>query len=80
MELIRITADKEKARSILRMVSLIEERIKIQDRKEMAALIIADYYEITKLACSHLPHPKALKNALHFWCARKARLFLAGGV
>ncbi len=48
MELIKITPDKEKARSILKMISLIEERIKTQDRKEMAALIIADYYEIIK--------------------------------
>lgn len=48
MDLIRITPDKEKAKSILKMVSLIEERIKKQDRKRMAALIIADYYEIIK--------------------------------
>lgn len=40
--------DKEKARSILKMTSLIEERIKIQNRKKMAALIIADYYEMIK--------------------------------
>lgn len=48
MELIRITADKEKARNILKMVSLIEERMMKQDRKKMAALIISDYYEIIK--------------------------------
>jgi hypothetical protein len=48
MELIKITPDKEKAKSILKMISLIEERIKTQDKKRMAALIIADYYEIAK--------------------------------
>jgi len=48
MELIKITPDKEKARNILKMISLIEERIKIQDKKKMAALIIADYYEVIK--------------------------------
>jgi hypothetical protein len=48
MELIKITPDKEKARSIVKMVSLIKERIKIQERDKMAALIIADYYEIIK--------------------------------
>jgi len=48
MELIKITPDKEKARSILKMVSLIKERIKKQERDKMAALIIADYYEIIK--------------------------------
>jgi hypothetical protein len=48
MDLIKITPDKEKARSIMKMISLIEERIKNQDKKKMTALIIADYYEIIK--------------------------------
>ncbi|HLD72637.1 MAG TPA: hypothetical protein VJA23_03555 [Candidatus Nanoarchaeia archaeon] len=48
MDLIKITPDKEKAKNILQMVLLIEERIKIQDREKMAALIIVDYYEIIK--------------------------------
>lgn len=48
MELIRVTRDKEKARSILKMASLIEERIKMQDKEKMAVLIITDYYEIIK--------------------------------
>ena len=48
MDLIKITPDKEKARNILKMVSLIEERIKEQNRIKMSALIIADYYEIIK--------------------------------
>jgi hypothetical protein len=48
MELIKITPDKEKARNIIKMVSLIKERIKKQERDKMAALIIADYYEIIK--------------------------------
>jgi len=48
MELIKITPDKEKAKSILKMVSLIKERITKQEREKMAALIIADYYEILK--------------------------------
>ncbi len=48
MDLIKITPDKEKANSILKMVSLIEERIKIQNKEKMAALIITDYYEIIK--------------------------------
>ena len=48
MDLIRITPDKEKAKSIIKMISLIEKRIKTQNKKEMAALIIVDYYEIIK--------------------------------
>lgn len=48
MDLIKVTPDKEKVNSILQMVILIEERIKIQSPEKMSALIIADYYEIIK--------------------------------
>lgn len=48
MDLIKITPDKEKAKNILKMTLLLEKRIKKQDRKKMAALIITDYYEIIK--------------------------------
>ncbi len=48
MDLIKITPNKERAKSILEMVSLIEERIKIQDKVKMASLVISDYYEIIK--------------------------------
>ena len=48
MELIKITPDTEKASSILKMISLIEERIKKQDRVKFAPLIIVDYYEVIK--------------------------------
>lgn len=48
MELKRVTPDIEKARSILRTIRLIEKRIGLQDRKEMSALILTDYYEIVK--------------------------------
>lgn len=34
MDLIKITPDKEKARSILKIISLLEERIKSQDKKK----------------------------------------------
>jgi ABC-type multidrug transport system ATPase subunit len=48
MDLIRVSSDKEKARSILKMTDLLGERIKKSDRKKMTALIITDYYEIIK--------------------------------
>ncbi len=48
MDLIKITPDKEKAKSIIKMTDLIMQRIKIQDKKSMTALIISDYYEIIK--------------------------------
>jgi len=48
MDIIKITPDKEKAKSILRMVSLLEERISRQERERMVSLIIADYYETIK--------------------------------
>lgn len=48
MELIKITPNKERVKSILEMISLIEERVKIQDKVKMASLILSDYYEIIK--------------------------------
>lgn len=48
MDLIKVTPDKERVASILKMITLIEERIKLQDKNTMTALIIADYYEIVK--------------------------------
>ena len=48
MKLIKVTPDKEKVRSILKMISLLEERIASQDKERMSSLIISDYYEIIK--------------------------------
>jgi len=48
MDLIKITSDKERAISILKMISLLEERIKTQNKSKMAVLIVSDYYEIIK--------------------------------
>ncbi len=48
MELVKISPDKERAKNILKMTELIGERIKLQDKTRMAALIISDYYEIIK--------------------------------
>lgn len=48
MDLIRITPDIEKAKNILKMISLLEQRINTQDQQTMAALILTDYYEIVK--------------------------------
>jgi len=48
MDLIKITPNKETAKSILNMISLIEERLKTQGKTKMVSLIISDYYEIIK--------------------------------
>jgi len=48
MNLIKITPDKEKAKNILKMVSLLETRISKQDKRKMTALVITDYYEVIK--------------------------------
>ncbi len=48
MELIKITPDKERAQSILKMISLLEERIELQNKERMTPLILSDYYEIIK--------------------------------
>ena len=48
MDLIKITPNAERVKSIVTMTGLIEQRIALQDRKTMTALIVADYYEIVK--------------------------------
>lgn len=49
MDLIRISPDKEKARNILKMVSLLKERVnKEKEKEKMTALVIVDYYEMLK--------------------------------
>lgn len=48
MDIIKISPNKETAKSILKMISLIEERLRIQNKIKMASLIISDYYEIIK--------------------------------
>ena len=48
MNLLKITPNNERVKSILEMVLLIEERIMVQNKKKMASLIISDYYEIIK--------------------------------
>ena len=65
MNLIKITHDNEKAKSIIKMVSLIEERIKIQDKDKLAALIVADYYEVIKELITALLLTEGYKTLSH---------------
>lgn len=48
MDLIKITPDKEKCKSIMKMTALLLERISESDKKRHASLIISDYYEVIK--------------------------------
>ena len=48
MDLIKISSDKEKVKSLIGIANLIEERLKLQDSQKMSSLIIVDYYEIIK--------------------------------
>ncbi len=48
MEIIKITPDKQRAKSIFNMVILLEKRIQLQDSKTMSSLILFDYYEVVK--------------------------------
>ena len=48
LELIKITPNPERVKSILHMANLLEERITLQDKEKMAALVTVDYYEIIK--------------------------------
>ena len=44
----RIRPDKEKAKSLLKIVELREKDLKSKDKKEFATLIVEGYYEIIK--------------------------------
>lgn len=48
MDLIKITPNKERVKSILKMINLLEERIKSQNKDKFYSLILSDYYEIIK--------------------------------
>ena len=48
MNLIKVSKDFEKVKNILKMIKLIEERIKIQDKIKFASLVLFDYYEMIK--------------------------------
>lgn len=65
MELIKITPGKERAKSIVKMASLIEERIKLQERKTMGSLILADYYEVLKELITALLFVDGFKTLSH---------------
>lgn len=42
----KITPDKEKSRSLLRIISLREKRVNSSKPEEFCTLIVEDYYEI----------------------------------
>lgn len=47
-ELIRVTPDRERAKSILKMTEIILERIRETNKKKYPSLVLVDYYEIIK--------------------------------
>lgn len=48
MDIIKITPDKEKAKSILKMVDQTLEMIKTIDRKKFPSNVTKDYYEVMR--------------------------------
>lgn len=46
--IIKVSPDKEKAKSLFKMIQIIIERIDNTDKKKFASLIISDYYEVVK--------------------------------
>ncbi len=48
MDLIKTTPNKEKVKSILDMIALIEDRISSLDKVKFTPLILSDYYEVIK--------------------------------
>ena len=65
MDLIKITPDNERAKSILKMISLIEGRIKSQNKDKFASLIVVDYYEIIKEMTTALLLTEGYKTLSH---------------
>ena len=65
MDLIKISPDKERAISILKMTSLLEERIKSQNKSKMAVLIVSDYYEIIKELITAVLLADGYKTLIH---------------
>ena len=47
-EISKVVKDKEKAKSLLKLVELREKNVKSLDKNEFITLIIEDYYEIIK--------------------------------
>ena len=48
MDLIKATPNKERVKSILDMIALVEDRINSLDKIKFTPLILSDYYEIIK--------------------------------
>ncbi|MEK6876344.1 MAG: hypothetical protein AABX63_02955 [Nanoarchaeota archaeon] len=64
-DLIKITPDKERVKSILGMVSLIEKRIEQSNKEEFATLLIGDYYEIVKELATAILNLDGYKTLSH---------------
>jgi hypothetical protein len=64
-KIIKISIDKEKAKSIQNMAIIIIKRIDLTDKKKFASLIISDYYEVIKELITAILACKGLKTLSH---------------
>jgi hydrogenase maturation factor len=64
-EIIKITPDRERAKSILDMVKLREKRIENDNKEEFSTLLLEDYYEIVKELATALMNLDGFKTLSH---------------
>ena len=64
-DLIKITPDKERVKSILGMVYLREKRIQKSEAEEFATLLVEDYYEIIKELATAILNLNGYKTLSH---------------
>ena len=64
-KIIKISEDKEKAKSLQNMATIIIKRIDLTDKKKFTSLIISDYYEAIKELITAILACKGLKTLSH---------------
>src|SRR3989344_9685773 len=61
----KISKDKEKAKSLLKLIKLREENIKRINKKEFTTLLVEDYYEIIKELITAIMSADGYKTLSH---------------
>ncbi|HLE06661.1 MAG TPA: hypothetical protein VI790_04865, partial [Candidatus Nanoarchaeia archaeon] len=64
-EIITVTPDKEKAKSLYKMIKIITKRINSTDKNLFTSLIISDYYEILKELITAISICNGIKTLSH---------------
>lgn len=64
-KLIKVSEDKEKAKSINKMANAIVQRIDLTDKEKFSSLVISDYYEVIKELITAILACEGLKTLSH---------------